>query len=149
MSILLASTDFWEDMEVWSNGLKIAMPEMDIKVYPDEGDVDKVEYAVVWKHPPGILRQYPNLKASIDITYRPVTNNLKELLLEAEKLVFKHAVKAEQIVPKDFVNAKKRVFGSLYEITGNAASHLQFHVTDSTHNFIKGSLYFYAKPNYD
>ena len=92
---------------------------------------------------------YPNLKASIDITYRPVENNLKELLNEAEKLVFKHAVKAAQIIPKDFVNPKKRVFGSLYEITGNAASHLQFHATDSTNNFIKGSLYFYAKPNYD
>tara|TARA_R110002126_G_scaffold291790_1_gene458435 strand:- start:15697 stop:16260 length:564 start_codon:yes stop_codon:yes gene_type:complete len=93
--------------------------------------------------------KYPNLKASIDITYRPVKNNLKEILTEAEKLVFKHAVKAEQIIPKDFVNAEKRVFGTLYEITGNAASHLQFHVTDSTDNFIKGSLYFYAKPNYD
>ncbi|APZ46012.1 gliding motility lipoprotein GldD [Polaribacter reichenbachii] len=93
--------------------------------------------------------KYPNLKASIDITYRPVKNNLKELLTEAEKLVFKHAVKAEQIIPKDFVNTEKRTFGSLYEITGNAASHLQFHVTDSTNNFIKGSLYFYAKPNYD
>jgi gliding motility-associated lipoprotein GldD len=93
--------------------------------------------------------KYPNLKASIDITYRPVKNNLKELLKEAEKLVFKHAVKADEIVPKDFVNSKKRVFGSLYEITGNAASHLQFHVTDSTNHFIKGSLYFYAKPNYD
>jgi gliding motility-associated lipoprotein GldD len=92
---------------------------------------------------------YPNLKASIDITYRPVENNLNELLTEAEKLVFKHAVKAEQIIPKDFVNSKRRVFGSLYEITGNAASHLQFHVTDSTNNFIKGSLYFYVKPNYD
>lgn len=92
---------------------------------------------------------YPNIKASIDITYRPVENNLKELLTEAEKLVFKHAVKAEQIIPKDFVNSKKRVFGSLYEITGNAASQIQFHVTDSTTNFIKGSLYFYAKPNYD
>jgi gliding motility-associated lipoprotein GldD len=92
---------------------------------------------------------YPNLKASIDITYRPVNNNLKELLTEAEKLVFKHAVKAEQIIPKDFVNPKKRVFGSIYEITGNSASHLQFHVTDSTNNFIKGSLYFYVKPNYD
>ena len=92
---------------------------------------------------------YPNLKASIDITYRPVENNLNELLTEAEKLVFKHAVKAEQIIPKDFVNPKRRVFGSLYEITGNAASHLQFHVTDSTNNFIKGSLYFYVKPNYD
>ena len=93
--------------------------------------------------------KYPNLKASIDITYRPVKNNMKELITEAEKLVFKHAVKAEQIVPKDFTNFDKRVFGSLYEITGNAASHLQFHVTDSTDNFIKGSLYFYAKPNYD
>mgnify|MGYP001250812216 CR=1 FL=1 len=42
MSILLASTDFWEDMEVWSNGLKNAMPEMDIKVYPDDGDVGHI-----------------------------------------------------------------------------------------------------------
>ncbi|TXD46324.1 gliding motility lipoprotein GldD [Polaribacter sp. IC073] len=93
--------------------------------------------------------KYPKLKASIDITYRPVENNIKELLTEAEKLVFKHTAKAEQIIPKDFVNPKKRVFGSIYEITGNAASHIQFHVTDSTKNFIKGSLYFYAKPNYD
>jgi len=93
--------------------------------------------------------KYPQLKASVDITYRPVKNNLKELLTEAEKLVFKHTAKAEQIIPQDFVNTEKRVFGSLYEITGNAASHLQFHVTDSTKNFIKGSLYFYAKPNYD
>ena len=93
--------------------------------------------------------KYPNLKASIDITYRPINNNLKELLTEAEKLVFKHTVKAEQIIPKDFVNPKKRIFGSLYEITGNAASQIQFHITDSTNNFLKGSLYFYAKPNYD
>jgi gliding motility-associated lipoprotein GldD len=93
--------------------------------------------------------KYPELKASIDITYRPISNNLKELLTEAEKLVFKHTLKAEQIIPKDFVNPKKRVFGSLYEITGNAASQIQFHITDSTNNFLKGSLYFYAKPNYD
>ena len=93
--------------------------------------------------------KYPKLKASIDITYRPINNNLKELLTEAEKLVFKHTLKAEQIIPKDFVNPKKRVYGSLYEITGNAASQIQFHISDSTKNFLKGSLYFYAKPNYD
>jgi gliding motility-associated lipoprotein GldD len=93
--------------------------------------------------------KYPKLKASIDITYRPVKNNIKELLTEAEKLVFKHTSKAEQIIPQDFINKEKRVYGSIYEITGNAASHLQFHITDSTKNFIKGSLYFYAKPNYD
>jgi gliding motility-associated lipoprotein GldD len=93
--------------------------------------------------------KYPNLKASIDITYRPVNNNLKELLDESQKLVFKHTVKAEEIFVEDLLYPKRRVFGSLYEITGNAASHLQFHITDSTHHFIKGSLYFYAKPNYD
>lgn len=93
--------------------------------------------------------KYPNLKASLDITYKPVKNNLKELLIDAEKLVFKHAVKADEIVSKDFTNRDKKVFGSLYEITGNAASNLQFHLTDSTNHFIKGSLYFYVKPNYD
>ena len=67
MSILLASTDFWEDMEVWSNGLQNAMPEMDIKVYPDDGDVNEVEFAIVWKHPRGILKKYPNLKAILSL----------------------------------------------------------------------------------
>ena len=67
MSIVLASTDFWEDMEVWSNGLQKAMPEMDIKVYPDDGDVNEDEFAVVWKHPRGILKKYPNLKAILSL----------------------------------------------------------------------------------
>ncbi|MDA8876538.1 glyoxylate/hydroxypyruvate reductase A [Candidatus Thioglobus sp.] len=67
MSIVLASTDFWEDMEVWSNGLQKAMPEMDIKVYPDDGNVNEVEFAVVWKHPRGILKKYPNLKAILSL----------------------------------------------------------------------------------
>ncbi|EAR13702.1 hypothetical protein PI23P_04372 [Polaribacter irgensii 23-P] len=93
--------------------------------------------------------KYPTQNASIDITYRPVKKNLRELLLEAEKLVYKHTSKADQIMPKDFVNKEKKVFGSLYQITGNAASQIQFHLTDSTHHFLKGSLYFYAKPNYD
>ena len=93
--------------------------------------------------------KYPKLKASLDITYRPLKNNIRELLTEAEKLVFKHTAKADRIIPQDFINKEKRVFGSIYEITGNAASQIQFHVTDSTNNFIKGSLYFYAKPNYD
>ena len=93
--------------------------------------------------------KYPKLKASIDITYRPIENNLKELLIESEKLVFEHTVKADQISSNDFLNKDKKVFGTVYEITGNAASQIQFHITDSTKHFIKGALFFYAKPNYD
>ena len=108
------------------------------------------DQARIVDQPNGWLKiSYPKLKASIDITYRPVNNNLKEILLEAEKLVFKHTIKADEILTKDYENSARKVYGSLYYINGNAASNLQFHATDSTKHFIKGSLYFYAKPNYD
>ena len=93
--------------------------------------------------------KYPKLKASVDITYRPVNDNLIELLKEAEKLVFEHTLKADQIASNKFENKLKKVYGSMYDITGNSASQVQFHVTDSSKHFIKGSLFFYTKPNYD
>ena len=93
--------------------------------------------------------QYPSLKASLNLTYRPVENNLKELLLESEKLTYKHSVKADGISAQPYLNADKKVFGSLLEVTGNAASPLQFHLTDSTRHFITGALYFEVQPNYD
>ncbi|CAM1334415.1 gliding motility lipoprotein GldD [Tenacibaculum aestuariivivum] len=93
--------------------------------------------------------EYPALKASIDITYRPVTNNLQELLVEAEKLVLEHTVKADHISWRDYADSNKKVYGKMCEISGNAASQIQFHVTDSTNHFLKGSLFFYTKPNYD
>ena len=93
--------------------------------------------------------EYPRLKASIDITYRKIDGNLRELLLESEKLVFKHTLKADKISSNDYTNDENKVFGTLHEITGNAASQIQFHITDSTDHFIKGALYFNTKPNYD
>ncbi len=93
--------------------------------------------------------KYPNLKASVDITYRPVEGNLIELLTEAEKLVFEHTLKADQIGSNKFENKERKVFGSMYDITGNSASQVQFHVTDSSKHFLKGSLFFHRKPNYD
>tara|TARA_R110002073_G_scaffold108336_9_gene243626 strand:- start:57761 stop:58315 length:555 start_codon:yes stop_codon:yes gene_type:complete len=109
------------------------------------------ENAIVKDEPRNWLKiEYPQLKASLDITYRSINEgNLRELLIESERLVFKHTVKAEQISSDNYTNASKRVFGTLYEITGNAASQIQFHITDSTKNFIKGALYFNTKPNYD
>lgn len=92
---------------------------------------------------------YPEQKASLSITYRPVKSNLKELLTESQRLVFEHAVKADEISSNDYINKEKKVYGSIYEITGNAASQIQFHITDSTQNFIKGALYFNTRPNYD
>ncbi len=93
--------------------------------------------------------EYPKLNASIKLTYRPIENNLKELFIESEKLTFNHAIKADGISSVPYINHVKKVYGSIYEVTGNAASPLQFHMTDSTKNFITGAVYFNVQPNYD
>lgn len=92
---------------------------------------------------------YKDMKAAIFVTYKTVNNNLEALLADAQKLTYEHVVKADNIVEQPFVNHESKVYGMFYKVSGNAASQTQFYVTDSTKNFITGSLYFYAKPNYD
>ena len=92
---------------------------------------------------------YPALKASINITYRPIENNLQELFSESEKLTFNHTIKADGISSLPFENKEHNTYGSLFEVTGNAASPLQFHLTDSIKHFMTGAVYFDVTPNYD
>ena len=92
---------------------------------------------------------YPFMKGAIFITYKPVENNLSQLLSDAQKLAYEHVVKADNILEQPFVNNDDSVYGMFYEVQGNAASQAQFYATDSTSHFVTGSLYFYAKPNYD
>ena len=92
---------------------------------------------------------YPMMKGSIYLTYKPVKDNLNKLLTDAQRLSYEHVVKADNIIEQPFINKEGRVFGMFYEVTGNAASQSQFYVTDSIDHFVTGSLYFYAKPNYD
>jgi len=92
---------------------------------------------------------YPKLNATIDITYLPVKNNLKQLFIEAEKLTTKHSIKADKISFIPYTNKEQQVYGKMSNVTGNAASPLQFHITDSTKHFLTGALYFNVQPNYD
>lgn len=96
-----------------------------------------------------LVLDYPAMKGSIYITYKPVKDNLNTLLTDAQKLSYEHVVKADNIVEQPFVNSNSRVYGMFYEVSGNAASQSQFYITDSINHFVTGSLYFYAKPNYD
>jgi len=93
--------------------------------------------------------EYPKLKASLNITYRVVENNLNELLQESEKLTYKHVIKADDISTQPYHNFENKKYGKLLEVTGDAASPLQFYLTDSTQHFITGALYFNVQPNYD
>ena len=92
---------------------------------------------------------YPTLKGAIYLTYKPVEGNLMQLLSDAQKLSYEHVVKADNIMEQKYIDEEGKVFGMFYEVKGDAASQAQFYATDSTRHFLTGSLYFYAKPNYD
>lgn len=92
---------------------------------------------------------YPKMKATVYLTYKPVNNNINLLLRDAQKLTYEHVIKADDIVEQPYINPKKKVYGMFYQVEGNAATNTQFYVTDSTKHFVAGSVYFYAKPNFD
>ena len=99
------------------------------------------------KNTPNIY--YPNMKATLYLSYKPVNNNIKALLNDAYKLPSKHLQKAEEIPERLFINDENNVYGTLFTVVGDAASQMQFFATDSTKHFLVGALYFYSKPNYD
>jgi len=92
---------------------------------------------------------YPQLHASVYCSYLPVKGNLFQLMEDAHKYVYKHSVKADGIGEKVFQNPEKKVYGILYDLTGNTASSVQFVLTDSVHHFFRGALYFDNVPNKD
>ena len=92
---------------------------------------------------------YPQFKATIHCSYKPIQNNLYELSQESQKFVYKHAQMASAIPEQGYENPDLNVYGVLYEIQGNTASPYQFVLTDSTNHFFRGALYFNSAPNQD
>ncbi len=93
--------------------------------------------------------KYPKLNATLHLTYRNVKNNLNIVLQEVEKITLEHTIKADAINSIPFENKKENVYAMIYNVEGNAASNLQFRVTDSVKHVLAGALYFNVKPNYD
>jgi gliding motility-associated lipoprotein GldD len=92
---------------------------------------------------------FPDFHAILHISYKKVKKNLYVLTEESHKLAYDHAVKASSIDEKIFLNPGKSVYGTIYYIHGNAASPMQFYLTDSTGNFLRGAFYISATPNID
>jgi gliding motility-associated lipoprotein GldD len=93
--------------------------------------------------------EYRQYHGTIHISYKSIYNNLESLLEDTRSLVYKHTVKADAIAEHLYTNPDHRVYGILYDITGNAASSVQFFLTDSTRHFLRGALYFATVPNAD
>ncbi len=92
---------------------------------------------------------YPKHNATIHITYKDIENDLNKLLEDSRNMVYKHTIKADAINEKLYLNNNQKIYGTLYDIKGEAASSVQFHLTDSLNHFIRGALYFNTNINYD
>lgn len=88
-------------------------------------------------------------KADLHISYDELNKNLSSHMEESRKLAYDHSIKADAIEEQLYINPEKKVYGTIYNIEGNAASPLQFFLTDSTTHFLRGALYIREVPNID
>lgn len=93
--------------------------------------------------------EFNKFQAKIYLSYKPLKNNVDKFIEDAHTLAYNHTVKADAIELSMVGDAKRKVYGIIYDIKGNAASSVQFYMTDSVHNFLMGSLYFNCSPNKD
>jgi glyoxylate/hydroxypyruvate reductase A len=54
---------FGVDPARWSHELRRALPELELRLWPDAGDRGEIDYVLAWNHPPGFLKQFPHLRA--------------------------------------------------------------------------------------
>jgi len=92
---------------------------------------------------------FPKYRAKIHCTYLPIKGNSDALVRDAYTFAARHEMKATGI-RRTLVDEKERdVYGVIYDIEGEAASQVQFFLMDSTSHFLRGALYFSARPNMD
>jgi gliding motility-associated lipoprotein GldD len=94
---------------------------------------------------------YPMLKSNIHVTYKPIQNSeqlLKEFVNDAYTLAAKHQIKAYAI-DEVIVKTPSGKTAVVVELQGEVPSQMQFTITDSTRNFLRGALYFNTKVHND
>jgi len=94
--------------------------------------------------------KFPGYKGTIHLTYLEINNSFDRLIEENWRMLYSGiAQRADGIDEKCIENHEAKTYSTIYEISGNAATHVLFYVTDSVKNFLRGSLYFTVRPNHD
>ena len=60
MAVLIIAPGLKADW--WAHELNQQNPALDVRIWPDAGNPDDIDYALAWKPPPGTLATYPHLK---------------------------------------------------------------------------------------
>jgi gliding motility-associated lipoprotein GldD len=116
-------------------------------MYPGFADISEDDSRIA--EPCWINIDFPEYRGRLHISYKSVESDLVDLMEDSRKLAFRHSVKADAIEERLFINDKEKVYGVMFDISGNSASAIQFFLTDSTSHFFRGALYFNVHPNKD
>lgn len=94
---------------------------------------------------------FPTFNGRIHLSYWQISSpkQLDKMTEDAYELVYKNVVKATEINAQTINYPDKKVYGTYYGIEGNTASAVQFYLTDSTRNYLRGALYFHERPQAD
>lgn len=57
----------FDDPVAWTKRLQEHVPGLEVRVWPDVGRVEDVEYVLAWKPEPGDLKRYPKLKVILSL----------------------------------------------------------------------------------
>ncbi|TKG88904.1 gliding motility lipoprotein GldD [Puteibacter caeruleilacunae] len=136
---------------------RIGFPEKEYSLTPDALPYQfyRPNYSIIEPYndphtgPYDITIRIPENKADIHLSYKQIKGNLAAYTEESRKLAYNHTIKASSIQERLYVNNDQKVFGTIYHIKGNAASPMQFYLTDSAKHFLRGALYIREVPNYD
>ncbi len=93
--------------------------------------------------------RFKEQRATVHFTWSAVNGQLPELIEDAHVFKSSHEAKAAKIDRERVLRDSVRVFGTLFDVEGEVASPFVFYLTDSTANFLYGSLYFDVPPNAD
>lgn len=93
---------------------------------------------------------YPTLNAKVHCSYITVNGHLKEIIDQEYKLREKHNQFSTNVEERVYHNNETKVNALVFNISGTqAATPLQFFITDSVNHFFRGALYFNNSPNND
>lgn len=86
--------------------------------------------------------RFPRYRATLYCSYHPLRGNLDRLLNESRELVYRQSIRPDLVQAGTYENDSLHIYATLYDLSAESATPLQFVVTDSTRYLLRGSVYF-------
>ena len=92
---------------------------------------------------------YDNLNAKIFFSSININNNFPDIIKVFDDRIIENSANITEVKVSEYTDDQILVYSRMFNYVGNAPSNLHFYLTDSTSNFLAGSLFFNTEPNYD